>query len=360
MPRLTWFPFATASVSVSPIRIVGSVLQVKYPQLQLPNWTVLIFSLLFLLFSFLLSFILFFSLSSFFSFSLPFLFLRYRFYLFWTKNNTMGKIEWMFTPSLWPYSTKKLNSMSHTWNTAYSKNICSLLAILHEIKWERHIYVSREQHVNQCLGCSCLCQVLTYWYHFPGSKCITEQSRCRPSFKELTFWHEKVKKCPFLLLTGGDQKSIPVKGQVVNASGFVKLGPLFLCPCSECSCGPYVNGGHGHVPVKLYVQKQLSGCIWPKRPNVTLGLYLSLLTINLQCRPLRFTSFKVFFFYWCWLQFQLFNSSFLAHPYFKKHQKQHLSNSVDTQPSLHTSSVIIPMNPNKCKVDRRRRAEYMS
>lgn len=122
MPRLTWFPFATTSVSVSPIRIVGSVLQVKYPQLQLPNWTVLIFPFLFLFFSFLLSFILFFSLSSFFflsSFSF-FLFLRYCFYLFWTKNNTTGKTEWMFTPSLWPYSTKKLNFMSHTWNTAYS------------------------------------------------------------------------------------------------------------------------------------------------------------------------------------------------------------------------------------------------
>lgn len=84
--------------------------------------------------------------------------------------------------------------------------------------------------------------------------------------QELTFWHEKVKKCPFLLLTGGDQKSIPVKGQVVNASGFVKLGPLFLCPCSECSCGPYVNGGHGHVPVKLMYRNNSQGVFDPGDP----------------------------------------------------------------------------------------------
>ena len=123
MPRLTWFPFATTRVkTVSPIRIVGSVLQVKYSQLQLPNWTVLVFPLLFLPFSFLPSFIFFFSLS-FLSLS------RFLFFLSFSKvllpplpnkEQHQRQSRMNVYHLVCDHATEKLSSMCHIWNTAYS------------------------------------------------------------------------------------------------------------------------------------------------------------------------------------------------------------------------------------------------
>lgn len=60
----------------------------------------------------------------------------------------------------------------------------------------------------------------------------------------------------------GIGKNFSVKGQIANIFGFEKHTWLCCCSVKAAIHHMYMNGW-AYVPIKLYIQKQMAGQIWP-------------------------------------------------------------------------------------------------